>query len=40
LIPLAIAQKDGTSKILEIDEKYRLDATLNKLAKLFSIKDE
>jgi acetyl-CoA C-acetyltransferase len=34
LIPLEIPQKDGTIKILNIDEQYRSDVTLDKLAKL------
>ncbi len=34
IIPLEIPQKDGTVKILDIDEQYRPDVTLDRLAKL------
>jgi acetyl-CoA C-acetyltransferase len=38
LIPLKIPQKDCTIKILDIDEQYRSDVTLDKLAKLEIVK--
>lgn len=39
MMPWEIKQKDGTVKLLDIDEQYRPDTTLEKLAKLppFSI---
>jgi len=37
MIPLEIRQEDGTVKVLEIDEQYRPDTTLEKLSKLPTI---
>src|SRR5690606_6474262 len=34
MMPWEIKQKDGTVKLLDIDEQYRPDTTLEKLAKL------
>ncbi len=37
MIPLKLPQKDGKIKILDIDEQYRADVTLERLAKLPTI---
>ena len=39
MIPLQFSQKDGTVKLLEIDEQYRPDVTMEGLAKLKPIFD-
>ena len=37
IIPLELSQKDGKIKILDVDEQYRADVTLERLAKLPTI---